>query len=197
MTTRKKVIIWFITLLVLPWLLTGGIVVFRCEYILPDYSKEKSSYTPSIFCEVNGKIETKGVRFLFLSINCDKPPYSLHFAYTTHNVVENATIIVERLSIEYDDGSSSDLKPFIGEKLTPKANEHFYVDDEGSQQRKLSLQAEVDIPDCIPVWKPFTLRVVCQLRAGETIVETCDLSRKYSRYVHEETMTTWSWMIQP
>lgn len=194
MTLKGKILCLVIPLALL-WLFTGGCVVYTSHWIIPVHPKGKTQFTPFIFCEWEGKEERKGIPFLFWSESSGKPPYSLHFSYITHNVVENATITVEKLSLEYEDGSSTDLRPLIGKEIRPRATQHAYIDENRDWQSKPSLQAELIIPDSLPEWKPCALKVVCQLRAGNRVVEQCDLSMKIKRYTQTKTMTGWSWVL--
>ena len=196
MTIKKRAVVWLLIPIGVCWLVTGGIVDRISHQILPQSSEKKASYTPLIFCEMYGKERSKGIPFLFISIQSNMPPYSLQFKYTTHNVVRNATLVITEFSVEYHDGNSSDLKSFIGKEIAMKHTEHFYVDDEGTQQGKASLQADIVLPDCVPVWKPLTLKVVSEVRAGGKVVEKSTFVTRFTRTTNKSTMTTWSWFVK-
>ena len=194
MKVRKKFLIWALVLLALFWLLTGGIVVFSFDRVLPEVSR--SNYRPLIVGTVTGKGSSWGVPFLYAFETCNKPPYSLHFSYITHNIIEGTSIEVERMLLVYEDGGHRDLTHQMPRNLIPRLTEHSYRDEAGSLQKKPCLRADVVIPDCIRECKPFELRVLYALKGKGIVFEEGEYFIQYKCYPDTDVFTTWWWLIK-
>jgi len=157
---KGKLAVKIVSLLLLLWILTGGLVIARYDWILPESSGE--DYRPLILLEFPSNFHTYGIP-LICTYTAETVPFDLTVIYITHNTAPDPELHVNSLVVDYGDSTVVDLTDRIARQLKPVADEHWYIDDNHINQKKPSLRATYTIPNCMPKRGSFHLRISTSL----------------------------------
>jgi hypothetical protein len=174
--------------LLLLWLLTGGLVIARYDWILPEPSPTDTR--PLILLDFPDNFHTYGIP-LICTYTTETAPFSLTVSYITHNTVPDPELHVDKLVVKYADGTFVDLTGRIAGELKPVADEHWYIDDNHVNQKKPCLRATCTIPSCMPKRGAFVLWVSTRLISQGHVVERYESATQYKYYSESSVMTTW------
>lgn len=178
--------------LLLLWLLTGGLVIARYDWILPEPSP--TDYRPLILLDFPNDFHTYGIP-LICTYTTETAPFGLSVIYITHNTVPDPELHVDKLVVEYGDGTVVDLTDRIAGELKPVADEHWYIDDGHVHQKKPSLRATYTIPNCMPKRGAFVLRISTHLRSQGQVVERYDSVIQYKYHRETSVMIRWWYLL--
>lgn len=188
---KGKLALKIVSLLLLLWILTGGLVIVRYDWILPESSGE--DYRPLILLEFPSNFHTYGVPLICM-YTAETVPFDLTVIYITHNTVSDPELHVNRLVVDYGNSTVVDLTDRIAQ-LKPVADEHWYIDDNHADQKKPCLRATYTIPNCMPKRGSFDLRISTRLRSKGKVIEACDSTRHYELYSDSSVTTRWWWEL--
>jgi hypothetical protein len=174
--------------LVLLWLLTGGLVIARYDWILPEPSP--TDYRPLILLDFPHNFHTYGIPFI-CTYTTETAPLSLTVSYITHSTVLAPELQVDKVVVEYGDGTIVDLTGRVAGELQLMADEHWYIDDDHVDLKKPSLRATCTIPNCLPKRGAFVLRITTRLISQGQVVESYESATQYKYYSESSVMITW------
>ena len=191
MRLQKRVILGAVFFLVLAWLCTGGMVVFR-HWFNPRRSFQQE-FKPYILAEVKVHDSVYGVPFLFQYFG-DRTPFGISLTYVTHNVVKEGRILIDEATIRFQDGTATDIVRPIQTGLILRPEEHWYIDEAHVNLKQPSLRGEVTVNDCLPARTPFMLSIRGRMVSEGLPVETFDVEWKFEPQYETDIFSTWRWL---
>jgi hypothetical protein len=132
---------------------------------------------------------------LLFTYSTDLPPYDVTFHYYTQNIVEGATLRIDRVTIRSSDGAEIDLTVQMNNRvMIPERDEMWYLQDH-ALVKKPCLHARWKAQNCITWQGNFTLMVTGELRQGHRVLEPFDISLNCSTYHEKHYFARWWWWI--
>src|SRR5262249_26022872 len=138
-----------------------------------------SNHRPSIHLSFPGDFRTSGVPFV-CTYATQTAPFDLTVTHVTLDTVPDPELHLDKLAVEYEDGTAVDLTARFAGRLKPAPVEHWYIDDDHVFQKKPALRASHTLPRCMPKRAAFVLRASTRLLSRGRVVETFDTARRYS-----------------
>jgi hypothetical protein len=122
------------------------------------------------------------------------PPYDAKFLYYTQSIVHGASLHIDKILIEYPDGSQVDLTDQVDQVITPHVDEMWYIEDH-VEQRKACLKASWTIRQCITQRGSFVFVISGTLRRGNKVLEQVDTRLRCDPFGETQVFSTWYWWI--
>ena len=189
----KRIAAPFVISVGLLWLCTGGCVV-HSYWLLPSDSHGRE-FRPYLRADVTRRPAVYGVPLIFQYVT-DRSPFGLRMTFITHTVVADPTLTFDRVAVEYPNGSVTDLTDRFRSAVVPHPAEHWYIDDDGRDQKRPSLRWEAVIEGVLPRATPFELRVKGQLRSGGKVIEEFDFVLRIQLRYETTTRTGWASLVE-
>jgi hypothetical protein len=172
------------------WMCTGGCVQY--QYWLNPVASHDRDFRPFVAAEVKSNSRASGVPLLYEWYS-SRPPFGLRLTYITHTIVRDPMLTFDQLTIEFPDGTMTDLTHKFHRGVVPRLESHIYVEDH-KRHETASLRWEELIEDCLPEASPFKVRIRAKLWSRDAIVEDFDAILNIHLKYESGSVTGWHWL---
>ena len=192
---KKRVLLITFTILIpaVAWMFTGGIIIYRKQYISPRFF-EQGNCTPLIIVDIVQDMKNYGIPFLF-QYKTDYVPFSIQLHYISHKAPAKSTLCFEHVQVTYSDENQVDLTRSIPDNILMTPYSHVYIDDEGNRQETLAVDAKLDFEHCIDLRQKFSLHLSGNVKTENKIVESFNTTLKFESKTESKIFTGWSFYL--